>query len=88
MSEQAAGSPLSDADTVIVKFNNFWTIECPSGWSLLVTHPVNREDLPFRTLTGLVDADRYGDAFIHFPARWSDPDFTGLLPRGTPVAQC
>jgi hypothetical protein len=40
------------------------------------------------TLTGLVDADRYVDNFIHFPARWRDPDFNGILPAGTPVAQC
>jgi hypothetical protein len=51
-------------------------------------HPANRRDLPFETLTGLVDADLYGDGLIHFPARWRDPDFAGLLPRGTPVAQC
>ena len=45
-------------------------------------------DLPFVTLTGLVDADRYCDAFIHFPARWRVPAFNGVLATGTPVAQC
>ena len=25
---------------------------------------------------------------ILFPAQWKDPGFEGLLPRGTPVAQC
>jgi hypothetical protein len=24
---------------------------------------------------------------VHFPALWTDPGFTGTLPRGTPVAQ-
>ena len=85
---QVAGSPLYDEDQFIIKFNNFWTIELPPGYSLLVTHPINRRDLPFETLTGLVDADRYRDIFIHFPARWRDPDFSGVLPAGTPVAQC
>jgi len=60
----------------------------PPGYSLLVTHPINRDELPFRTLTGLVDADRYCDVFIHFPARWQDPQFNGMLAKGTPVAQC
>jgi len=85
---QVAGTPLFDEDRFIIKFNNFWTIELPPGYSLLVTHPINRHDLPFVTLTGLVDADRYRDNFIHFPARWRDPDFSGVLPKGTPVAQC
>lgn len=86
--EQAAGSPLHDPEQVFLKFNNFWTIALEPGWSLLVMHPANRTDLPFRTLTGLVDADLYGDGLIHFPARWTDPDFAGVLRRGTPVAQC
>jgi hypothetical protein len=86
--EQALGSPLHDPERVFVKFNNFWTIALEPGWSLLVTHPINRADLPFQTLTGLVDADRYGDGMIHFPARWVDAGFEGVLARGTPVAQC
>jgi hypothetical protein len=84
---QLPGSPFFENDRVLVKFNSFWTIELPAGYSLLVTHPINRADLPFITLTGLVDADRYRDNFINFPARWRDPDFTGVLPKGTPLAQ-
>jgi hypothetical protein len=55
---------------------------------LLFTHPVNRADLPFTTITGLVDCDRFSDSLLNFPARWRDPAFNGVLPRGTPVAQC
>lgn len=86
--DQVIGSPFFEADRFIIKFNNFWTVELPAGYSLLVTHPVNRGDLPFTTLTGLVDADLYRDNFINFPAQWRDYDFTGVLPMGTPVAQC
>jgi hypothetical protein len=86
--EQVAGSPLHRPDRMIVKFNSFWTVELELGWSLFATHPVNREDLPFRLLTGLVDADRFSDVGILFPALWTDPSFSGILPRGTPVAQC
>jgi hypothetical protein len=85
---QVVGTPLFDEDRFIVKFINFWTIETPPGYSLLVTHPVNRYDLPFTTLTGLVDTDLYKNDFIHFPAKWRDPEFQGILPKGTPVAQC
>ena len=85
---QAADTPLFDADRFLIKFNNVWTIEAPEGYALLFTHPVNRFDLPFTTLTGLVDCDRYRDAWIHFPAQWRDENFNGVLPKGTPVAQC
>jgi hypothetical protein len=82
------GTPFFDEDSFLIKFINFWTIELPPGYSLFVTHPVNRQDLPFHTLTGLVDADRFKHNFIHFPAQWRDPNFSGMLPKGTPVAQC
>ena len=85
---QVEGSPFHRRDRAIVKFNSFWTIALPAGWSLFATHPVNREDLPFRSLTGLVDADRFSAVGILFPAEWKDADFEGVLPRGTPVAQC
>ncbi|MFI4986820.1 MAG: hypothetical protein ACHQF3_05220 [Alphaproteobacteria bacterium] len=85
---QATGSPFFEEDCFLVKFNSFWTIELPPGYSLLVTHPINRADLPFLTLTGLVDADRYKDNFVNFPGAWIKKDFEGVVPKGTPVAQC
>lgn len=85
---QLEGSPFHDPDRMIVKFNSFWTVQLESGWSLFAMHPANREDLPFRLLTGMVDADRFTDVGILFPALWTDPGFDGVLPRGTPVAQC
>ncbi|MDX7952741.1 hypothetical protein P7D22_16355 [Lichenihabitans sp. Uapishka_5] len=85
---QVSGTPFHHPDRAVVKFNSFWTIALEPGWSLFATHPVNREDLPFRTLTGLVDADRFTDVGILFPAVWVDPGFEGVLPRGTPVCQC
>jgi hypothetical protein len=84
---QVTGTPLFEDDRFLIKFHNLWTIQAPPGYSLLFTHPVNRFDLPFTTLTGLVDCDRYHDAWINFPAHWHDADFSGVLPRGTPVAQ-
>ncbi len=85
---QATGTPFFDDDRFIIKFNNFWTVEAPPGYSLLFTHPINRSDLPFTTLTGMVDSDTFHYSPIHFPARWRDPGFNGVLPKGTPVAQC
>jgi hypothetical protein len=85
---QVAGTPFFDDDRFIIKFNNFWTIQAPPGYSVLFTHPVNRTDLPFTTLTGLIDCDTFHNSPPSFPARWHDTSFNGVLPKGTPVAQC
>jgi hypothetical protein len=86
--EQIAGSPLAREHRSAIKFNSFWTIELEPGWSLMVVHPMHRDDLPFRLVSGLVDADRFSAVGINFPAVWMDPEFRGVLPRGMPVAQC
>lgn len=85
--QQATGYPGVDTDCFVIKFNNFWTVQLPPGWSMYFTHPVNRTDLPFHTLSGLVDCDQWRDGFVHFPALWSDTEFDGVLKAGTPVAQ-
>jgi hypothetical protein len=85
---QVTGTPLFDPDRFLIKFHSLWTLQAPDGYSILFTHPANRFDLPFVTLTGLVDCDRYHDIPINFPAHWRDASFSGVLPKGTPVAQC
>ena len=86
--EQAAGAPLFHPDRVLVKFNSFWTVQLEPGWSLFATHPVNRDDLPFRLVTGLVGSAPLSALGQQFTAVWTDPAVSGVLPRGTPVAQC
>ncbi len=85
---QVNGTPFFDDDRFIIKLNNFWNIQAPPGYSLLFTHPINRPDLPFTTITGLVDCDSFHDSPINFPVRWHDTNFNGVLPKGTPIAQC
>jgi len=47
------------------------------------------EDLSVPLVTGLVDFFRsFSGRRINFPAVWTDSAFSGVLPRGTPVAQC
>lgn len=87
VSAQLTGLPRPDEGVSAIKFNSAWTIEVPAGWSILVTHPANRLDLPFQTLSGVVDCDAFSHGFIHFPALWTDFSWTGTLPAGTPVAQ-
>lgn len=60
-------------------------IKVPKGYSILVTHPFNRHDLPFVTLTGIVDADDlFGIGLVPF---FIKKDFTGLIEQGTPIMQ-
>ena len=79
---QFPNAPFAREGQAALKFNSFWTIELEPGWSLFATHPVNRDDLPFRLISGLVDADRFHDGGINFPAIWTQPDFPAYCQRG------
>jgi hypothetical protein len=62
-----------------------WGIKTPKGWSLLVTHPLNRFDLPFTTTSGIMDSDSYSTSG-NLPF-FIKKGFTGVIPAGTPIAQ-
>ena len=49
---------------------------------------MNRLELPFQALAGLVDTDTFNELPVQFPSRWLEPSFNGILPRGTPIVQC
>jgi hypothetical protein len=85
--EQAQGTPFDTAPRHVIKFNNFWTVELPRDTSMAFFHPINRPELPFQTLSGVVDCDLFSDGYVHFPALWTDHNFRGTLPAGTPIAQ-
>jgi hypothetical protein len=58
----------------------------PKGYSFLFTHPLNRYDLPFTTLSGIVDGDFVMNANGNVPF-FIKNDFEGIIPQGTPIAQ-
>jgi hypothetical protein len=60
-------------------------LKLPKGYSAIVTHPFNRHDLPFMSLTGIVDADG-GIQRGNFPF-YIKKGFEGKIPMGTPFAQ-
>jgi hypothetical protein len=62
-----------------------WIIETPPGYSLWITHPSHRYDLPFLTINGFVDTDKYPNKLI-FPFFLKD-NFEGIIEKGTPIAQ-
>jgi len=62
-----------------------WGTKLPEGWSLMITHPTNRYDLPFVTVTAIQDADRwFGGNVVTF---FLKKDFEGVIPKGTPIIQ-
>jgi hypothetical protein len=67
------------------KFLNTWSITTPKGYSILITHPLNRIDLPFYTLSGVVDTDDY-PLPVNLPF-FLKKNFEGIIPAGTPIAQ-
>ena len=67
------------------KWNNPWAIKTPKGYSTLFTQPMHRESV-FTILPGIVDTDTY-TAPVNFPMVINDPNFEGLIPKGTPIAQ-
>ncbi len=88
---QTAGYP-SESGTPLngLKWMAKWGIETPIGYSVLITHPLNRFDLPFRTFSGVVDTDTY-HLPVNLPFEMVDhmlPDGgTYTIKEGTPIAQ-
>jgi len=67
------------------KWNNYWSIETPKGYSIQIIQPMHRESV-FTIMPAIVDTDKY-NAPINFPMVINDPKFEGLIPKGTPIAQ-
>jgi hypothetical protein len=62
-----------------------WFYETPPGYSVLITHPMNRYDLPFYVQSGIVESDIWGlPVFIAF---FLKRNFRGVIPKGTPIMQ-
>ena len=69
----------------VYKWINSFILKTPKGYSTLFVHPLNRIDLPFQTLSGLVDTDVF-PLEVNFPFLIKK-DFVGIIPAGTPIAQ-
>lgn len=66
-------------------WNTQHVLKIPKGYSALLTHPLNRFDLPFITLSGIVD----GEIALHngnVPVYFSNT-FEGIIEAGTPILQ-
>jgi hypothetical protein len=68
-------------------WKRYWIPVLPDGYSLLLTHPYNRLDLPFTTVSGIVDADKFQYMQIGNVPFYFKKDFEGVIPAGTPMYQ-
>jgi hypothetical protein len=74
-----------DYTPFVFKWHNQFLIKTPKNYSTLFMQPSNRFDLPFKTISGIVDTDNY-TLPIHFPF-FVHKNFTGIINSGTPIAQ-
>jgi hypothetical protein len=84
--EQFEGFEIPDRfNKKVFKWEFRFQVETPPGYSCVFTHPMNRLDLPFQTLSGVVDTDGYPLAvLLPFVI---EKDFEGIIDAGTPIAQ-
>ena len=87
--EQAPGLPTPfNGSSTILKWSPGWRVETPPGYSCLFTHPFNRSDLPFQTMTGVVDTDTYSlGVDIPFQLINNIKNDIFILEQGTPICQ-
>ena len=85
--KQLEGHPYASHEKhLALKFENTWAVKTPINYSLLFINPVHRENNVFRILEGIVDTDSYFGP-VNFPFVLINPEWEGLIPAGTPIAQ-
>ena len=83
--EQIVGTPVEGMP--IVKPLNPWIIKTPPGYSYLLVQPLNRFDLPFHILSGVVETDTYYREIQFLSICLLKPGATFVLKKGTPIVQ-
>ena len=68
------------------KWSNPWGIQTPPGYSCMFLPPLHNPNGIFTAFPGIVDTDTY-TAAVNFPFVLDDPEWTGLIPKGTPIVQ-
>ena len=82
--DQAPFHPKTNG-SAIPKWINPWSIKTPKGYSTLFVPPFHHNNI-FTALVGVVDTDSYTSP-VNIVFTLSDPNFEGLVPAGTPIAQ-
>ena len=77
--------PPGYSTTTAFKWHSRFLVQTPPGYSVFFMHPVNRWDLPFYSLPGIVDTDKH-PVIINFPFLVKE-GFSGKIEMGTPLIQ-
>jgi len=65
-----------------------WAFELPKGWSALIVNPLNQTQLPFFTMSGIIESDSYfRSPFPNNLPFMINNGFQGIIPVGTPMFQ-
>ncbi len=84
--QQIGSMPIpSEYETFVWKWTNLWSIQTPKGFSSLIIPPTSEVNPSFRILPAIVDTDSPLPP-INFPF-FLQKGFTGMIPKGTPMAQ-
>lgn len=83
--EQFQGSPF--APLIVVKFRNPWIVVTPPEYVCLISAPLNRFEMPFLPLTGIVETGTYYKEVQLPVACTMRPGQIVELRRGTPLIQ-
>jgi hypothetical protein len=68
-----------------IKLNTFFGIKTEKGYSTWVTHPIGRNDLPFKMIDGIIDTDKFPSRFPY--AMFIKKGFKGIIKKDTPLVQ-
>jgi len=83
---QAKFHPSARKNTSLPKLNNPWMIKTPKGYSTLFVSPMHNPNGIFTAFPAIVDTDTYTQE-INFPFVLDNPNFSGIIPAGTPIIQ-
>jgi hypothetical protein len=65
-----------------------WSVKTPPGWSCMLVSPLNRPDLPFESLSGVIDSDEFTHPDVGDYPFYVKKSFNNfIIPAGTPMFQ-
>lgn len=83
---QGYGMPVPAGHSpILFAWSATFGVQTNKAHSVLITHPLNRHDLPFTTTSGIIDSGYFTTAGnVPF---FIKEGFNGVIPKGTPIAQ-
>lgn len=70
---------------VVFKYNTFFRIRTPKGYSVMIRNVAGHNDLPFYPIPAIIDTDK--SVIDNNIPVWIKSDFEGIIEKGTPIAQ-